>query len=242
MRLGQGGWSWSGRALAAPLLTLLAGCSSHLDRALLADRNPAAHQARPETDYCIHCPDAVEVTLPHWTGEQTIDADGRMPVAGARVRVEGQTPAEAAQHIADRFGIDAAGVRVRVTGFNSQQLYIHGEIAGLQRAVPYRGPETVVDVLQRVGGIAPGAAPSDIQVVRSRIADGRPPEVFHVNLEAILLRSDQSTNIPLEPFDQIYVGQSRRNCVACCLPPWLRKLLGRAAPDDDASRLLPASP
>jgi hypothetical protein len=58
------------------------------------------------------------------------------------------------------------------------------------------------------------------------VADGRPPEVFHVDLAAILRRHDQSTNVRLEPFDEVYVGQTRRGCVAACLPPWMRKLGG----------------
>jgi protein involved in polysaccharide export with SLBB domain len=147
------------------------------------------------------------------------------------IRVDDQTPAEARRHIAAQFGVDASRVQVRVTGFNSQQLYVHSDIAGMQKAVPYRGPETVVDLLQRTGGIGPGAAPGDIQVVRSHVADGHPPEVFHVNLEAILVRGDQATNIQLEPFDQVYVGQTRRYCIACCLPPWLRSMCGRCGAD-----------
>jgi protein involved in polysaccharide export with SLBB domain len=222
----QNGWSWRARALAVSLLALLSGCASHLDRALLADHNPAAHQARPDVDYCIHCPDVLEVILPHWKGEVSVGPDGRVTVEGLSVRVDGETQADATRQIAAHLGTDASAVRVRVVGFNSQQLYVHGEVVGLQRAVAYRGSETVIDLLQRVGGIAPGAAPGDIQVVRSHVADGRPPEVFHVKLEEILKRGDQSTNVSLQPFDQIYIGQSRRDCVACCLPPWLRSLFG----------------
>ena len=229
MQLGQGGWSCWGRACAASLLTLLAGCASKLDRALLADHNPAAHLADPQGEYCLHCPDVVEIALPGWSGEQTIGPDGRVRPGGIAVRVDGLTPADACRHIAAQFGVDASRVHIRITGFNSQQLYVHSDVADLQKAVPYRGPETVVDLLQRTGGIGKGAAPGDIQVVRARVADGHPPEVFHVDLEAIVVRGDQSSNLQLEPFDQIYVGQTRRHCVACCLPPWLRSLF---APSD----------
>ena len=45
----------------------------------------------------------------------------------------------------------------------------------------------MLDLLQRVGGIAPGAAPQDVYVVRSHLGEGR-PEVFHVDLDAIVLR------------------------------------------------------
>jgi protein involved in polysaccharide export with SLBB domain len=233
MQAGQGRWSWWGRAAAGPVLALLAGCAGRLDQALLADHNPAAHRADHEAEYCVHCPDVLRITAPGWSGEQAVGPDGRVrPGEGVAVRVEGQTPAEAARAVALALGVDPGGVRVRVAAFNSQRVFVHGEVTGLQRAVPYQGPETVLDLLQRVGGIARGAAPGDIQVVRSRVADGHPPEVFHVDLEAILRRGDQTSNVRLEPFDQVYVGQTRRHCIACCLPPWLRALFGGAPPDD----------
>jgi protein involved in polysaccharide export with SLBB domain len=117
---------------------------------------------------------------------------------------------------------------VRVAGYNSRQIYLLGEVPGLPRSVPYRGPETVLDLLQRAGGVTPGAALDDIRVVRSHVADGRPPEVFQVDLHAILVKHDQQTNITLEPFDQVHVGERRSAQLRCCIPPWLRPLYCRA--------------
>jgi hypothetical protein len=92
-------------------------------------------------------------------------------------------------------------------------------------------------MLQRVGGITSGAAPTNIQVVRAHVADGKPPDVFQVDLEAILEKNDQETNVKLQPFDQVYVGQSRTSCIKKCLPPWMRPLYGRvfglSRPDDE---------
>jgi polysaccharide biosynthesis/export protein len=234
MQVGQGRWSWWGYTIVGPLLVLATGCAGRLDRALLADRNPAAHFANPETEYCVHCPDVLDMAVPGWAGEQAVGPDGRVrPGKGIAVRVDGQTPVEAARNIAERLGVAPSAVRVRVAGFNSQRVYVHGEVTGVQRAVPYQGPETVLDLLQRMGGITPGAEAGNIQVVRSRVADGRPPEVFHVNLDAILRHGDQTTNVRLEPFDQIYIGQTRQHCIACCLPPWLRSLFGNATGEEN---------
>jgi protein involved in polysaccharide export with SLBB domain len=229
-------------AVAGAVTVTAGGCASRLDQALLADRNPAAHRPNPEAEYCLHCPDVLQVSAPGWSGDQAVGPDGRVRLGAAAVRVDGQTPAEAARTIAGRLDVDPGEVQVRVVGFNSQRVYVHGEVAGLQRAVPYQGPETVVDLLQRLGGITPGAAPEDIQVVRSRVADGRPPEVFHVHLEAILAEGDQSSNVRLEPFDQVYVGQTRRHCVACCLPPWMRSLFTKAGGAEVSDRQLSTQP
>jgi protein involved in polysaccharide export with SLBB domain len=97
-----------------------------------------------------------------------------------------------------------------------------GQVVGLHRAVPYQGPETVLELLQRVGGVTPGAAPDDVYVVRSRLAEGRPPEVFRVNLRAVVLYHDARTNVRLEPFDQVFVGETRESCLKKCVPPVLR--------------------
>jgi protein involved in polysaccharide export with SLBB domain len=196
---------------------------------LLADRNPAAQGPDALAGYVVHCPDVLEVTVdgrPGWSGQRPIGADGRITLGdGVAPRIEGHTPPEIVRVVAERAGVSPGRVHVGVAAFKSQQLYVFGEVAGLQRAVPYRGPETVVELLQRVGGITPSAAVGDVQIVRAHVADGTAPEVFPVDLAAILLKKDQQTNVRLEPFDQIYVGQTRGGALSCCVPPWLRPLV-----------------
>jgi protein involved in polysaccharide export with SLBB domain len=224
------GWaSWRGGALLVALA--LAGCATDqakIEKALLADRNPAAHSSTAASQYVVECPDRVEVSVegdPTWTVPCEIGADGRidLPEVG-RVRVGEQTVGDAARSIARALRVPVNRVHVRVTDYRSQQIFIYGEVAGVQRAVAYRGPETVTEILQRAGGIAPGAAPGNIQVLRGHIADGRAPEVFPIDLEAIVLKNDQQTNIRIEPFDQIYIGESRRGVVQKCMPPLLQPL------------------
>ena len=60
--------------------------------------------------------------------------------------------------------------------------------------------------------------------VRSHLADDHRPEVFHVNLEAIVLKRDERTNVRLLPFDQVYVGETRQAVVERVVPPWFRPL------------------
>jgi protein involved in polysaccharide export with SLBB domain len=227
MRPGRLRRSWGLGGILALVFGLSAGCAAdrtRLEHALLADRDPAAHGADVEGRYVVHCPDAIKVD-PGDGAACVIAADGRIALPdGDRLHVDGLSAAEIAQAAAAHLGLTAEQVHVQVVGYNSQQIYLFGEVAGKERAVPYEGPETVLDLLQRVGGFAPGAAVRDVQVVRSHVADGSSPELFQVDLEAILLRHDQKTNIRLEPFDQVYIGQSRRSSLRSCFPPWLRPL------------------
>jgi protein involved in polysaccharide export with SLBB domain len=214
-----------------PLLALAGGCvadSAQLDRALLADRNPAAHNNDFPARYLVRSPDVLDITIPgrpDWSGPHPVNPDGRVLLDDREFpRVEGRTVQEIEKLLADHSGVPAAQITVVVTAYNSQHLYILSEAPGVQRVVAYQGPETIVDLLQRVGGMTNAGAPRDVQVVRSHVADGTSPEVFHVDLEAILLKQDQRTNLTLESFDQIYIGETRGSCFLSCVPPVLRPL------------------
>src|SRR5262249_40550678 len=141
-----------------------------------------------------------------------------------RLRVEGQTAPEIARRMALAVGVRPAGVQVHVAEFHSQHVYLFGPGIGVQRAVAYQGPETVLDLLQRTGGITAGAAPHHVYVAPPRVVGARPPEVFPINLRAILLNQDQHTNLRLQPFDQVFIGETRRASLQKCMPPCFRPL------------------
>lgn len=216
---------------ALALLVLLApGCASHrpqVAQALKDDAGRTARLAGVAGQYHVRCPDVLEVSIAGrdlGSVRMPIGPDGRVTLAGLEpVRIEGLTIEGVARAVADAAGVDAADVSIRVAEYRSQHIYLFGEIQGLPRAVPYQGPETVLDVLQRVGGLTAGAKPEDVCVIRAHIVEGRSPEVFRVDLGAILVGHDDTTNVRLQPFDQIHVGRTRQAQVANCLPPWLRQ-------------------
>jgi protein involved in polysaccharide export with SLBB domain len=213
------------------VLCLLAGCAhnrSQLDQAVKSDRGGPTRNEGVAGQYAVRCPDVLDVRVegrPDLGGRAAVGPDGRLDMDGlGRPRVEGQTTAEVAGTVASAVGVPPESVRVRIAEYNSQQIYLFGEVIGLHRAVPYQGPETVLDLLQRVGGITPEAAPGDVHVIRAHVVDGHDPEVFHIDLRAIAVKKDQSTNLRLQPFDQVYVGQTRRAVLDHCMPPWLRPM------------------
>jgi protein involved in polysaccharide export with SLBB domain len=234
MRSGEGGpwrpWpnvpAW--RRLAF-VVVLLAGCAQtrpHVDQAVKADQGGVARNEGVAEQYLIRCPDVLQVTvdgLPDLPPRAAVGPDGRLDRDDlGQPRVEGQTTDEAALAVAAALAVPPGAVRLRVAEYNSQQVYLFGEVLGLHRAVAYQGPETVLDLLQRVGGITPEAAEGDIHVIRSHVAEGHDPEVFHIDLRAIAVTKDRSTSLRLRPFDQVYVGQTRRAVIDHCMPPWLR--------------------
>jgi protein involved in polysaccharide export with SLBB domain len=204
--------------------------------------------------YVVLCPDVLDIRLanhPELSGPHPIGVDGRIDLEPlSRPRVEGETTAEIAQQLADLAALPSNQVNVRVSEYRAQCIYLFGEVNGLQRAVPYQGPETVLGLLKRTGGITKGASPDEVYVVRTHVGDNKRPEVFHVNLPAIVMKHDERTNLRLLPFDQVHVGATRRAGLEKCVPPWLRPTYERICSflplprhkDDDQPPALPSTP
>jgi protein involved in polysaccharide export with SLBB domain len=211
-QLGQGGL-W---------LCLLTGCA-HVPPAAEANRTPTVARAEMSELYRVSCPDVVEVTLPGGQViREKIDIDGRIDLGGpGRVRIEGLTRPEIERRVAEADSVSPTEVHVRVAEYVSQEIYIFGEVNGLQRAMPYRGEETVSELLQRMGGLGEGAEPNDVYVVRAHVADGGRPEVFPIALGP---GSKERARLKLQPFDQVYIGETRRSSLCKSLPPCLRAL------------------
>ncbi|MFO0808087.1 MAG: hypothetical protein U0746_05650 [Gemmataceae bacterium] len=183
---------------------------------------PDSFAGSPAAAYTLACPDLVEIVVagrPALSGRFALGPDGCVPVAGLEgTRLDGLTPALVAERVAASAGLPRQQVRVRVEEYRSRQVFLLGPVVGSERAVPYQGPETVIDLLRRCGGVTPAADHAAIHVVRSHVANGRRPEVFPVDLEAILLRGDAATNVRIQPYDQVYVGESQLASLTRHLP------------------------
>ena len=87
----------------------------------------------------------------------------------------------------------------------------------------------MIDLLRRIGGLPPGTKLNQVYVVRPNVAGGDRPEVFRVDVAAVLIDHNQATNVPVQPSDEVYVGETRRSVVARMLPDWLGPLYRRLA-------------
>lgn len=215
--------------LLALMIECLCGCNvlhRGVDRALMRPQPETVVPSDPAQAYTVGCPDILEVRIqgrPDLSGQKPIGPDGRIDMGlEGRLRIEGRTVDQAGKLIALSLNMPGERVDVRVAEFRSKHIYLSGQVEGFQRAVPYQGPETICELLHRVGGITRGAALNEVYVVRPHLAEDRPPEVFNVRLRAILLHEDEQTNVRLQPFDQIYVGANKRFDFSKVIPPWLR--------------------
>jgi protein involved in polysaccharide export with SLBB domain len=194
---------------------------------LLADRD-AAHRRAVASDYLVGCPDVLSISVPdrpELSGLHEISPDGRIDLGKlGRLRVEGKSTGTIAQLLAEVLGRPELIAKVRVAEYRSQQVNVIGQVSGSQRAVVYRGPETVLEILRRAGGITSGAEPDAVYVVRAQVVEGGKPEIYRVDLRAILFLDDPKSNIIVQPRDQIFVGERPLCSFERCVAPWLRPI------------------
>jgi protein involved in polysaccharide export with SLBB domain len=178
--------------------------------------------------YRLHSPDVVALRVagrPNWTGLHESQPNGCIDLEGVDpVAIEHLTPIEASTAIHRASHSELGAIQLEVAEFRSQRLYLFGEVTGWQRAVPYQGPENVVDVLKRAGGITQLGQAHHIRIVRNPLLDRTEPERLEVDLEQILLHGDHRTNHIVQPFDEIYVPESHQAKVEKCLHPLFRPL------------------
>ncbi len=228
---------------AIVLALLFTGCAEHkfLTRKCPQPQDPQAAAVAPAPDaaYRIGCPDVLEVSFadfPMWDVLASVDLDGRLPMQSpGSPRAEGRTLDDVRSDLARMAGVSPERVSVQLAAPRSSRVYLHGPIRGRTRIVPYQGPEPVIDFLKRVGGLPPGSKFNQVYVVRPNIATGGRAEVFRVDVPAVLIDENQATNVPLQPSDEVYVGETSRSVFARILPHWLGPAYRRVTgllPDD----------
>jgi polysaccharide biosynthesis/export protein len=178
--------------------------------------------------YRIGCGDVVELRFrirPDWDSICSVDVDGTLPLPESLgvVRCQGLTLEETRLAIAKSGSMDSDGITIRLIEPRSCKLNILGPVNGQAKTQPYCGPEPVLDFLIRTGAMQSGTSNFHrVYVLRPNVAIGEKAEVFHVDVEAVAIDSDQTTNLTLQPGDQIYVGETRRSSFARLLPDWAR--------------------
>ena len=94
---------------------------------------------------------------------------------------------------------------MEVTGYNSKHLYVYGEV-GREGQVAYTGMQTVSSVIGEVGGVTRRAATGRVRVIRG---DPDKPDMFEVDLGALLFEGETRQDVSLAENDVVYVPPTR---------------------------------
>jgi len=144
-----------------------------------------------------------------------VRANGRVGVSLVEVPVDGLTAEQAARNIAAELGLYFRNpvVDVLVREHNSKKVSVLGAVALAPRGgigtIPLTGRTTLLEVIARAGGLAPGASLERIRVSR---AGG---ETYVVNMFRYVQDGDVSQDFVLDAGDVVFVpervpGEERR--------------------------------
>ena len=82
----------------------------------------------------------------------------------------------------------------------------------------------MLDLLRRTGALTPDSSWNEIHLVRSHLAEGAPAEVVRIDLDAILKRQDNRTNVRVQPLDEIYIGEKPSAYLRHSIPVFFQPL------------------
>ncbi len=194
--------------LCAPLFVMLVGCHNPaIDYSKRLTSLDMVKKRPPDALYTVDPPDQIMVEFtgqPDMTRSVVLRSDGRvtLPLLGD-VLVAGKTSKEIQDLLTDAYAkfYKEPQLLVSVTGYNSKHIYVYGEV-GHQGSIPYTGYTTVRDVIGDVGGVTSRAASGRIKVVRG---DPDDPEIFKVDLDAMIDEGDTLQDVSLAENDIVYV-------------------------------------
>lgn len=134
--------------------------------------------------------------------------DGRISLQLANeIMVAGLTPAELTALLIKNYSkeIDKPEITVIVRTFNSQRVYVDGEVTRAGSVV-LTDPMTVMQAISQVGGLKESARANEVIVVRKG-SDNKFVSTV-VDLEKVINGSDIEQDIVLKPYDIVYVPKS----------------------------------
>lgn len=173
---------------------------------------------------------------PEWDAFAVVDVDGTLPLGSpGNPHVDGLTLDEVRNELARLAGCLPERVSVALAAPRSARVTVYGPVRGRARIVPYQGPEPVIDFLKRVGGLPPGSKLNQVYVIRPNVAAAAKPQLFRVDVPAVLVDGDNRTNVALQADDQVYIGETRQSTLSRVMPDWLGTVYRRVTgllPDD----------
>lgn len=194
------------------ILVAMAGCGPAVVNPASIDTGRAIAQRNAASDYVLQPGDELDVRFyynPELNQSALIRPDGKLSLPLANeVQAAGLTPAELTQRLRSQYEreLRRPEITVMVRSFNSQRVFVGGEVAapGVIQAL---GPLSVLQSVAQAGGFRETARTSEVLVIR-RDPSSANPIVIPVNLDNVINGSATNQDIALVPYDIVYVPKS----------------------------------
>jgi protein involved in polysaccharide export with SLBB domain len=186
----------------------------------------AGGQTTPTPDYVLHSGDDLSIKvfhLPELDQAVRIRPDGKISLQLLNdVQAEGVTPTALAQKLMERYGelFKEPKVAVIVTSFAEQKVFIGGEV-GQPAVLPLVGNMTAITAVIQAGGFRPSARKNQVIIIRNDGKGGVTVQTLDLNNP----RQAAAGNTRLQPFDVVYVPQSRISKVDQFVEQYVRQVL-----------------
>lgn len=186
----------------------------------------ASGQTTPAPDYVLHSGDDLSIKvfhLPELDQAVRIRPDGKISLQLLNdVQAEGVTPTALAQKLMERYGelFKEPKVAVIVTSFAEQKVFIGGEV-GQPAVLPLVGNMTAMTAVIQAGGFRPSARKNQVIIIRNDGKGGVTVQTLDLNNP----RQAAAGNTRLQPFDVVYVPQSRISKVDQFVEQYVRQVL-----------------
>lgn len=214
-------------------LTALAICGLMLSAACatpIHDATPVAEIDQTilleEMPYTIQPGDELEVRFfytPELDMQMMVRPDGTISAPFAQsVAAAGKTPESLSRELRARFEAELfePEITVIVRSFGGRKVHVGGEVRR-PGVLPLAGPMTLLDALFQSGGILDSANLEQVIVLRKD--EGNTQALIVADMRDVLSGRDVTQNIPLRPFDTIFVPKSRIANVNVWVDQYLRQ-------------------
>ena len=179
-----------------------------------------------EQEYRIEVGDELDIKFfydPELNERVIVRPDGRVSLQLVHeITAAGLTPAELTEFLARKYAseLKKPEVTVIVRSFGAQKIYVDGEVAK-PGMLPLLGLVTVTQAISQAGGVKESARTSEVIVIRHGAANK--PFAFPVNLEKVIDGTDLRQDVPLKPFDIVFVPRSPIADVNVWVDQYIRK-------------------
>jgi len=209
------------RLLPAAMI-LLAACTSQIAK----NPAPLPAQGAAAGPYVIAPGDDLDIRFfynPELNEDVFVRPDGSisLPLAG-EVKAAGRTPGQLEDALKDKYSheLRQAAITVIVKGFAGQRVYVDGEV-GRPQMVNIAGNLSAMQAISSAGGFKPSARKGEVLVIR-RSGESK-PVVIPLDLQAAISGTDTNQDIQLQPYDVVFVPQSKIGEVNDWVDQYLRK-------------------
>jgi protein involved in polysaccharide export with SLBB domain len=204
------------------------GCSLYADEGGLPTVEDAVRQPAPAAPYRIQVGDTLQVRFyrnPELNQDVIVRPDGYVSLPFVDdVMAAGKSPMEVDGDLTHRYKGELAvpDVTVIVSAYGGRRFYIGGEV-GAEGMYDMSGGETLYQAINQAGGFLDSAHRKSVVLIR-KDTNGKP--VGHrFDLRQVEHGIHPELDVPLQPYDIVYVPKSKIGDVDTFVDQYIRRLL-----------------